>query len=46
LFPPFPAKPLVGFTLLEISKSEIGVTFYDGLGIARSKKMVIQRVTG
>lgn len=43
LFPHLPAGPLIGFTLMEISKVEIDLTFYDGKGIARSPKFSIRR---
>ncbi len=45
IFPVIPEKPLVGFTVMEISESAIDLTFYDGLGIARGGKLTMQRVS-
>lgn len=39
----FPPNPLVGFSLVEISKSELHITFYDGLGIVRSPVYVLRK---
>jgi len=39
----FPPKPLVGFNLVEITPTQISITFYDGLGKAQSDKYTIRR---
>lgn len=43
LFPSFPPQPLVGFTLMEVWRSHIDLTFYDGVGVARSSTFEIRR---
>ena len=43
LFPSFPAKPLVGFSLLEITPTVLRITFYDGSGAVRSPSYVIRK---
>ena len=43
LFPSFPAKPLVGFALLEITPKVMRITFYDGAGAVRSPTYVIRK---
>ena len=37
----FPPPPLIGFTLLEIDRHSITVTFYDGTGTRKSDRYVI-----
>jgi tartrate-resistant acid phosphatase type 5 len=41
IFPPFPARPLVGFALLEVTPATMRITFYDGIGTKRSDTFTI-----
>jgi tartrate-resistant acid phosphatase type 5 len=43
IFPSFPAKPLVGFALLEVTPATMKITFYDGVGTRRSDTFTIAR---
>ena len=37
----FPPPPLIGFTLLEIDRHTIAITFYDGAGVQKTERFVI-----
>ena len=45
VFPSFPARPLVGFALLEVTPATMKITFYDGMGVKRSDTYTITRAS-
>jgi tartrate-resistant acid phosphatase type 5 len=43
LWSPMPEKPFFGFAVLEITRSQLAVTFFDANGVARSGRFVVRK---
>ncbi|MCU1347776.1 MAG: hypothetical protein JWO56_806, partial [Acidobacteria bacterium] len=40
---PSPPAPMYGFALLEISRNELAITFYDQAGVAKSERFAVKK---
>jgi predicted phosphodiesterase len=43
LWSPMPGKPFLGFAMLEITRSQLAITFFDASGVARSERFVLRK---